>query len=615
MSRWNRVRVLIGLASAACFLVFLGRCTPGKDYIGAGDVEMLYLIPKNFGLNSFLMRDVFDQYGWHVTVVGVEDSITACPPVYQQLGIHPVLPDFRASDIGDVMKYDCLVIPPGSGSYYPVPDPFADLLGNAYALRLIREAAEADLPVYATCAGVHVLAEADLIRGRRVGGSPRFEEKYIAAGAVYVGRDHPPVIDGNIITSARGLYYNVINCQAIATALEDRGRRGTKNRSRKKTIVQGSADFDDEGIAWAWTYGGPDADGARALCETEEGGLLLVGYSFSHGQGDADVLVIKTDAEGKMLWHRTYGGRGTEYGYGCTPVDGGVLVVGYTTSFGAGSKDVYVLRLDGEGNEVWARTYGGSSWDVGHAVCATDDDGILVCGFTHSSGAGEEDVYLIKLDGDGNLCWSQTYGGERFEMGHSVHALGNGQIAVGAVTGTYGKGNCDAYLILTDSQGNEVWSKSYGTEGRRGYGFDWCNSMHPSEDGGFILTGSTDCRDIQDAHVVRTDENGEQLWTASIGQIPFYDYGNTFIPMHEGEGIVVGTTKVIVGDARIYDNDVLVAKLDTKGGIEWMKFPGTTGSDWASACVRRDGNLIIIGHTDSGGRGSFDAFMMKLGIE
>ncbi len=95
---------------------------------GKKDVRVLLLASKNFGLNYFLMRDVFDQFGWKIVQTGVTDSITACPPVEKQLGIHPIIPDVPLREVENLDEYDCLVIPPGAGNYNPVPDSFADLL-------------------------------------------------------------------------------------------------------------------------------------------------------------------------------------------------------------------------------------------------------------------------------------------------------------------------------------------------------------------------------------------------------------------------------------------------------------------------------------------------------
>jgi putative intracellular protease/amidase len=373
-----------------------------EEVSGKKGIRALYLVSKNYGLNYFLMRDVMDQYGWRVFQTGVLDSIPACPPVTQQLGIQPVLPDIPIMAIENLDEYDCLVIPPGAGNFNPVPDSFKDLLESPDALSLVKKAADTGLPVFAICSGSRVLAAADVVRGKRMVGSPRFVEEYLAAGADYVGNernDHPPVIDGNIITGTRGQYYNLANCEAIASLVEDRQKGRIKGSSRKNFLrAQESSIFSGEN-GWAKTYGGLYAEGGRAVCCCPDGGYFITGYTFSHGTGDADLLVIKTDNKGNREWHQRLGGPGTEYGNACLCLPDGFLVTGYTTSFGSGGKDVYVIMLDKKGKEVWSKTFGGLSWDVGAAICESGDGNFFICGHTHSFGNGEEDVYLVKGKG------------------------------------------------------------------------------------------------------------------------------------------------------------------------------------------------------------------------
>ena len=576
-------------------------------------VNALLLVSRNYGLNYFLMRDNFDEYGWNITFAGVRDTITACPPVAEQLYIHPIIPDVIFYDIENIENYDCIVIPPGSGNYLPVPNAFGDLLDSEESLELISNAVEKRIPVYAMCSGVRVLARAGVLKGRKVSGAPKFREEYEAAGATYIGGDHPPVIDGSIITSARGLYNNFVNCQAIATLIEKRQGKGQKQKLKKVIITKGDIKFTENDVVWAKIYGGVYADGGKALCETNDGGLLITGYTFSHGSGDADILIIKTDSYGNIVWTKSFGGIGSEYGNGCIEIEDGFLIVGYTTSFGEGSKDVYLIKIDKDGNELWSKTYGGPSWDVGMSVCETEDGGYLICGYTHSYGAGEEDVYLIKIDFNGNELYSKTFGGERFEIGYSVAKTKNGYF-IGANTGTYGGGNTDFYVIKTDSECNLLWMKPYGTEGR-GYGFDWCNSALPTSDGGFILSGYSDCSDIQDVHVIKIDNEGNKEWSKTFGNKPFYDYGNAAVEDKDGNYIIVGTTKSIVNNKNVYNNDIFLVKLDSKGNVIWEKTFGEADYDWGSSIVAsKDGNVVILGSTKSYGKGSFDVLLLKLKI-
>lgn len=587
-----------------------GKKTDAENHkIGSKGVTVLLIVARNYGLNYFLNRDVFEQYGWNLINTGALDSIPACPPVADQVGLVPIVPDISASEIADIKAYDCVIIMPAAGNYNPVPDPFSDLIQNPKVMNIITSAANEGLAVSAFCAGVRVLAAAEVIQEKKVVGSPRFQNEYEAAGAEFLGQDHPPAIEGNIITGARDLYYSFANCQAVATAIEANQPRGSHTKKPKAQFLKSkSTDWANSDVIWARTFGGKDAEGGRTICKAKDGGICVAGYTFSHGSGDADILVIKTNKQGDLGWAKNFGGAGTEYGFGCHAVDDGYVITGYTTSFGAGSKDVYLLKLDPNGKELWSKTFGGSSWDVGMAVDGNSKDGYVLCGSTHSFGAGEEDVYVIRTDPDGNELWSKTFGGERFEIGNSVSLTSDGGCLIGATTGTYGNGNADFYLIRTDAKGQEVWTKPYGIKEQQGHGFDWCHSMILSGDGSAILVGITDSQDIMDAHVVKLDDHGNEVWSRSFGKKPFYDYGHSVCETKDGNHIVCGVTKSIQGN-----NDISLVKLDAEGKIIWEKTVGAAGSDWASSILlTQDGNCIVTGHTDSFGEGRADIFLIKV---
>jgi putative intracellular protease/amidase len=603
--------VIIAMIFAAIIAIIACKKTKQENLVITEPkvINVLLLMSKNYGLNYFLYLDNFQHYGWNITYAGVSSSITACPPVAEQLGVMPINPDILVSDIKDISKYDGLLIMPGSGSYLEVPHAFGDLLDSPEALNLISSAVEKGLAVFATCAGVRVLAAADVIHGLNVVGAPRFQSEYEAAGATLLGNNNPPAIEGNIVTTSRGLYYNVHNTMAVAIIIENKQDISIPKKLPKgEYIFSSPVDLSKEGVLWAKTYGGYGADSGRAICKTPDNGYLIAGYTFSHGSGDADILAIKTDTNGKMLWSKAFGASGTEYANGCQVVNDGYLIVGYTTSYGAGSRDIYLIKLDFNGNEMWSRSYGGPSWDVGTAICEAEDGGYIICGFTHSFGAGEEDVYLIKTDTNGNELWSKTYGGDRYELANSIYKTSEGGFVIGSTTGTFGGKNSDLYLIKTNAKGKKIWSKSFGNKGRRGYGYDWCSSMNITSNGGYVLSGQTDCNDVQDIYVLKTDKDGNEIWSNTFGNKPFYDYGNSVCETADGGFILCGTTKSIEGN-----NDIYLIKLDAEGNVVWEKTFGGPGSDWGgSVYVTEENEYIILGYTSSYGKGASDVFLAKV---
>jgi hypothetical protein len=208
-------------------------------------------------------------------------------------------------------------------------------------------------------------------------------------------------------------------------------------------------------IIWAKTYGGTDYEDAPSFQQTSDGGYILASYTYSFGAVNRDILLIKADANGNVQWAKTYGGTGDDLVSSVQQTsDGGYIVAGYTTSFGASSFEIFLIKTDANGNIIWAKTYGGTYWDEASSVQQTLDGGYIVAGFTPSFGAGGWDIFLIKTDANGNIIWAKTYGGASYDYSHSVRQTSDGGYIVAGYTYSFGVGYYDIFLIKTDANGN-----------------------------------------------------------------------------------------------------------------------------------------------------------------
>jgi hypothetical protein len=238
---------------------------------------------------------------------------------------------------------------------------------------------------------------------------------------------------------------------------------------------------------WAKGIVAPGTQNGRSVQEVAGGGYILAGTSFDVSL--FDVYLVRTDSNGDTLWTKTYGGPQNDWGWQAIQTsDGGFFISGFTASFGAGGNDVYLLRTDANGDTLWTKTYGGIGSDWSYAAVETSDGGFVVCGTTQSFGAGEGDVYLIKVNGDGDSLWTRTYGGTADERSFSLIQTSDGGFMIVGGTQSFGAGEYDMYVIQTDANGNSlqemVYTKTIGESGN-----DWAFGVDETSDGGFAIAG------------------------------------------------------------------------------------------------------------------------------
>jgi len=329
-------------------------------------------------------------------------------------------------------------------------------------------------------------------------------------------------------------------------------------------------------ITFQRTYGGPNSDAGSEVRQTTDGGYIVAGSTSSFGAGSSDFYLIKSDTNGDTMWTRTFGGRLYDQGGSVVPTtDGGYIITGVADSLGAGDYDVYLIKTDADGDTLWTRTYGGDTCDWGMSVRQTDDSGYIITGSTWSYGAGLYDLYLVRLSVSGDTLWTRTYGGAGGDEGYSVQQTSDGGFIIAGNTWSYGAGSADVYLVMTDAFGDTSWTRTYG-------GAEWDEgcSVQPTSDGGYIVTGTTNSFGAggSDVYLIKTDSSGDTLWTKTFGGAD-NDRGSSVQQTTDSGYIIAGYTSSFGAG----ESDVYLIKTDSMGNVAVSVAEPRTGPTRAPA--------------------------------
>ncbi len=299
--------------------------------------------------------------------------------------------------------------------------------------------------------------------------------------------------------------------------------------------------------------------GIEKILETSDrryimGGTLTDVDSIQQIFTNRDLTLIKSDRDGNVLWQKNYGETiGTasqpdyEIGLGLSQTkEGNFLIAGYTKPSLSISSQAYIVKIDSLGNKLWAKKFGGTNSDAIGAMYIDTIENIYGVGMTKSVGAGEADIYFVKLDSAGNLLWEKTYGGlynDYVGSGSSLyHTRDGGFLFCGSQVISKSPYQYDAIIIRTDSNGNLLWQKNYG--GARG---DQLESIIELEDGSIVAVGSTaSCTTSNYFHgwILKMDANGNVIWERCdyyVSPVGNYDLSQFYDvkPLSNG-GFVVG---------------------------------------------------------------------------
>ncbi|MDY6966358.1 MAG: PGF-CTERM sorting domain-containing protein [Halobacteriota archaeon] len=213
---------------------------------------------------------------------------------------------------------------------------------------------------------------------------------------------------------------------------------------------------------WNRTFGGNGDDFASSVQETSDGGYIVAGGSNSYS-GSNDFWLVKTNSSGVNEWNRTFGGNGDDFASSVQETsDGGFIVAGVTDSFGSGSLDFWLVKTDSSGDKEWDRTFGGYSIDHASSVKQTTDGGYIVAGYTMSFGVRSYEAWLVKTNSSGEKEWDRTFGYFSNDRASSVQETSDEGYIVAGHTTSFGAGDSDVWLMKVG--GEEILEKEKARE-------------------------------------------------------------------------------------------------------------------------------------------------------
>jgi len=352
--------------------------------------------------------------------------------------------------------------------------------------------------------------------------------------------------------------------------------------------------------------GGSGNDTAYAIIQTFDGGYALAGVTNSYGAGNLDMYIVKLSNSGNLQWTRAIGGANVDYCFSMVQTsDSGYILTGETNSFGAGAYDFYIVKISAGGILQWSKTVGGGNYDFAWSVKQTTDGGYVVAGSTNSFGAGNDDLYIIKLNNIGILQWSKTIGDSGYDDSFSIVQTTDGGFALAGRTNSSGAGNYDMYLVKIDSLGTLQWNRTVG-----GTNDDHASSLVQTSDGGYALAGGTTSFGAgnYDFYIVKFDGNGNLLWTRTVGGSGS-DRAYSIKQTSDGGLIVTGWTNSFgSGNYRMY-----IVKLNSNGLLQWSRTNGGENNDYGRYIIQTaDNGYAVAGLTNSYGAGGYDFYFVKL---
>jgi hypothetical protein len=328
--------------------------------------------------------------------------------------------------------------------------------------------------------------------------------------------------------------------------------------------------------------------------------------SFTRTNG-APVRCIRSQQEATTSFTRLYGGINKDCGYNiCRDGEGNLLILGFTHSFEAQNTDYMLVKVDEEGMLQWGKTFGFYYFDTGHCVLPAFNGGYILNGTAGWGSTYGDQMYVVKIDADGNIEWDHGYGSTGNEKGYDViQDADSGFVFLGS-TNSFGSGGWDFYFRKADQAGNFVYSYSYGTiYDDIGY------ALIKDTDGGYAILGNRCCegglggKDMKFMKLAPDLSIGYSYLLGGTAE----DGGTDLVLSHDSGYVMAGYTYSYGAGS----SDFYVRKIDHAGNISWGYTYGGSGMDAAKSILRTsDDGFAVLGYTKSFGQGQTDMWLLKI---
>lgn len=363
-----------------------------------------------------------------------------------------------------------------------------------------------------------------------------------------------------------------------------------------------------------FSVGGLKDEQSASIVMDTGGYFYLTGTTRSYGAGSDDFFVVKIDASGTILYQKTYGNMYHDIcRKGIAAPGGGLILTGEQWQEDYGREDMLMLKINELGEKEWERKFGGDHTDQGLSICLSTD-GYILTGYTASFGGSTLGNFLVcKTDRNGNLQWQKDYGTPFLDYGfdviedheQNIYLVGTSGGFYNYARADFANSNADLLLIKTNSSGDEIWRKTIG-----GKNHDWGKAIVVLEDTFFIL-GSTQStgEGSFDFYLVETDKNGDVLGEFTFGGSDF-EYGEAIAVSSDGCLLLAGTTR---SETLNNTPDIYIVKTDPEGSLIWEQRIGSGGSDYGTDLIALpDSGCMVLATIDNESVSGKDYYVFRL---